>query len=437
MATADDDFKFALGSVERLLRQFRAEVKALLPAAGRGTVLADHVLAVLDAIARKVENLEAEYPQRHSEASKRAGARELRLYAPLVWATHSALTWLDPVEAQRFDLGALHFADELALSLLGPGVEVSPVQSRDYMYSTQSWPFHWLFEEHLGDETPEPERPAPIVLSIPAHERHTMLLHCLFAHELAHTAVRDGRLVDRALEPLLAGGAYDALLGEAVARAGQFGALVEEAGGKMARLWIDELLCDALAFGLLGPSYLLAFAEVGLSVGWAEPDAEHPSMASRTRLLVRLAEHSGWAQMLEKRLAQIWAWFKYAATEPAEGSTIAWFAEEVSRNCSTRIMELSEEALDDARFTSEQWIACEGYLRELLDADVLPVEGPDGEALSHAEIMLGCWLAALDEHEDTPGAISLAVDESEYQRFVAKAIEMSTALRLWEEVGVA
>ena len=81
------------------------------------------------------------------------------MYAQLVWATHDAIGWLRREEQQPLDLGALYFADEIALALLGTGVEVVPVESPEYMYWTSSWPFEWLLEGKLGEELPDGPRP--------------------------------------------------------------------------------------------------------------------------------------------------------------------------------------------------------------------------------------------------------------------------------------
>ena len=433
MAAADDDFAFVLAAAGRLLEEIREEIVSRRSKGRRGEILAGHVVDALEAIEARIHEEKQRYPSRQRSSSKEAGARELRFYAQLVWGTHRALHWLRPDEQQALDLGAQYLADEIALALMGPGVEVTPVDSADYMYSTSSWPFDWLLEDELGEQ--RPEGPRPVVLAFPAHERYTTLLHCLFAHELGHAAVDEKQLVAKVLRPLEDSGAYEAMLDGAVENARvELEELIRERAPKLANLWLEELLCDALAFGLLGPSYLFAFAEMGLSVGWSESDEEHPSMALRTQLLAIFAERGGWDAYLKARLPRIWKWLEFAAAGPSRvPSLIGSFAERICRNSLDQILDLAEASLNDEQFKAANWEAQDAYFANLLDHDILPVETEHGEAAGHAEILLATWLQALDKHDGEPSAISGAVGEDDYQRFVAKALEMSTTLRIWNE----
>ncbi len=331
------------------------------------------------------------------------------------------------------DLGALYFADEIALDLLGSGVEVTPVESADYMYSTSSWPFDWLLEEELEEELPE--GPVPVVLAFPAHARHTMLLHSIFAHELSHPAVDEKELVDAALRPLRDSGDYDRMLDDAGARTLGGAAPISsrgrpEHGHKVA----GRALLRRARVRSSGPSYLFALAEMGLSVGWAKPDDEHPSMALRIKLVSMLAERHGWSTYLEGRLRRIWEWVVHAGEGPSKvPGTVGSFAERVCRNSLTTILDLVETTVDDRLFAAPNWEKREEHLAKLLDNDVIPVEHEDGEAAMHHEILLASWLQVLDKHGGLPDAIPRAIGETDYHRFVAKSLEMSTTLRLWRE----
>jgi hypothetical protein len=444
MAAADVDFDFVLKAVRRLLAEIEAKVETRHKKGDRGAVLAEHVLQVLSAIEKRVDAEEERYPRRRdTESSKKAGARELRFHARLVWSTHCALLWLRTDDSQLLDLGALYFADEIALALLGPGVEVTPVESSEYMYSTSTWPFNWVREEQLGEELQDGDRPIPIVLAFPAHARHTMLLHCLFAHEIGHAAAAEKGLVERGLAPLNESGEYDSWLDEAVSGAGAIGPLIRAPAEERAALWLEELFCDALAFGLLGPSYLFSFAEMGLSVGWAKPDEEHPSMTLRTKLLLEFSARHRWSSYMEAEVPEIWQWLSFVAAEHSVVSTeIESFAQRVCESSLGIVLDLVEEELgEEDLFTPERWGRAEAELTKLLANDVLPVEHDDGSAAGHAEILMASWLQALKrnegEVEPAPTAISAAIGEDRYQRFVAKALEMSTTLRVWQKVKAA
>lgn len=446
MATQDDDFAFVLGAVRRLLDEISAEIEVLHPrepAGGeseearpdrRGRILATHAIDALDAIRRRVNHLEARFPSARRPPTQRAMRDELRFYTHLTWSTHHVLQWLQPREDQLLDLGALYFADEVALDLLGPGIEVNPIESSDYMYSTSIWPLNWLVRKRLGEKQSEQERPIPIVLAFPAREKSTMLLHCLFTHELSHAAVRVNELVDRCLQPMKSSGQFDDWLQFAERRSGDLAEFTQLLGPQFAGSWIEELLCDALAFALLGPAYLFAFGEVALSSGWSEPDEEHPSTATRTKQLVLLAERYGWDEFLSERLPRIWEWFKFAGQAPAVSKDQGQaFAERVCRNSFDRIAELVDEVLGERRFGPEKWRRNEEHLTTLLESDIVPAQADDGTAVSYAEILNASWLQGLAKHDNQPTAISKAVAEADYQRFVAKALEMSTVLRVWNQ----
>lgn len=448
MAPENDDFSFLLGAIRRLLDEISAEIEVLHPREAetkgkgdeeqrpgrRGQILAKHALDALDAIRRRVDDVEIRFPKATHPTTKKTVRDDLRFYTHIAWSTHHVLQWLQPREDQLLDLGALYFADEVALDLLGPGIEVNPIESSDYMYSTSIWPLNWLVRKRLKETFSDQERPIPIVLAFPAKEKSTMLLHCLFSHELSHAAVRVNGLVDKGLEPLKANGDYEQWLTEAEQRSGNLAPITQHLAPRFARAWIEELFCDAFAFALLGPAYLFAFAEMALSSGWSEPDEEHPSTATRTRQLVLLAERYEWSDFLRASLPQIWEWLEFASRAPAlskeQGQS---FAERVCRSSFERIAELVDGVLEERRFTPDQWSRNEKHLTTLLENDILPAQAEDGKAVSHAEILNASWLQGLTKHGNDPAAISKAVGEEDYQRFVAKALEMSTVLRVWNQ----
>lgn len=432
MATRDDDFTFLLAAVRRLLDEIRAEVAPRREGHKRGVVLAEHVVQTLDAIAARVEGEEQRYAHRVRPASKAGGSRELRFYAQLVWATHDALRWLRP-DPDVLDLGALYFADEAALALLGQGIEIVPVEAPEYMYSTSSWPFQWVFEQHLKEPMPKADR--PIVLAFPAHERHTMLLHCLFVHELGHASVDDHDLVEAVLQPIKGTAPYQAALQQTFAASGPASTATIAADPEgLAESWIEELLCDALAFTYLGPAYLFAFAEMGLSVSWSEPGNDHPSTTHRTSLLVDLADDQGWSAYLEARVSPIWEWLKFAATtNPGPRDAVSSFAEQVCQQARANILSAPQTVLGNHAFMAQEWKDDEKHFTDLLTNDVLPAEQEDGSPAEHAQILLAAWLQAIEKHGNRPAAISASIGETDYHRFVARALEMSTMLRVWKE----
>lgn len=433
MAAADDDFAFLLDAIKRLLSSIRSQVESGHGDRPRGDVLASHVLQTLDAITNRVQAEEGRYPLRRSQSSKEMAADSLRLYMQLVWVTHSATCWLSQDE-DTLDLGAIYFADEAALALLGQGAEIVPVADSEYMYSTLSWPFAWLFDKYLEEEMPE--GPRPIVLVYPDHERHNTLLHCLFVHELGHATVHKYDLASKVLDRLNTTSEYRQLVDSWVmpGESEPNPELVEEIETQ-ALSWLEEMLCDAFAFGYLGPSYLFAFAELCLSTSWAEVGEEHPSTTLRTNLLLRFSQRTAWDSYLRGRLRKVWDWFEFAAS-PGSAATdlVSISADRICLLARDIVIDAAEQILGSEVFKPSRWRRLDGYFAKLLDNDILPVMREDKTPASHAEILLATWLQAIDKHGATPAALARALGEERYPRFVAKALEMTTVMRTWKEV---
>lgn len=431
MAASDDDFAFLLAATRRLLGEILPVIESRRKKQSeRGAVLAAHVEDTLKAIEGRIAEEEKRYPARNSPGSKRAASRSMRLYARLIWETHGALNWLRR-DGELLDLGAAYFADEAALNLLGVGTEVVHVSNATYMYSTMSWPFEWLFENYLKEEMPKGHR--PIILTFPAHERHTMLLHCLFVHELGHTVVHSQDLAEKVLERVSETREYMTVLDEAIQIEPSRKKEIRKDTRALAKAWLEELLCDAVAFSYLGPSYLFAFAEMGLSTTWSSVGPRHPSTTLRTKLLVDFAERTGWSHYVRSRVRPIWQWFELAAETQSLAPDLADFADQICRLSSREIFETAETAVGDKRFLPAGWSKQDRHFSELLDNDILPVKRSDELPAEHPEIMLAAWMQAIKRHGNDPVAISKAVGEDKYQRFVAKALEMATLLRVWKE----
>ena len=190
--------------------------------------------------------------------------------------------------------------------------------------------------------------------------------------------------------------------------------------------------CDALAFALLGPSYVFACAEMGLSVGWSEPDEEHPSMALRMRMLVAFAGKTGWADYLKERTPEIWGWLEFIGQGPTRlKGPAASFAERVCRNQIETVIELTTDLLGDRLYRTSDWTDREEHFATLLKNDILPVQRGDGDAAEHREILLSLLGSGRSTRRmGTDGDLQFG-GRARLPTLVAKALEMSTTLRVW------
>ncbi len=434
MGVVDDDFAFLVATAQRLIDQLADEVIPRATGEWRGAVLAEHIQQTLDAIRARVDRDRVRFEGAKSDTARSTLAMRLRLLVSLAWAIHEAMPWLDPPRRQ-LDLGTTFLIDEAALAMIGPPVEVLPVESHDYMYWTLSWPFEDLWDVNLKQSMPRGTR--PIILAYPAREAPSALLHGTFAHELGHPAVDHHGLLATVADPVLRGADYLSELGT-IFGTGTDAATVRRKGDVGGRLedWIEELLCDQLALAYLGPSFLFCFAGMALPVTWNEPQEQHPNATMRVRFMVDTVIANDWHTLVSDPLPRIWAWFEEAAATPSAGADqVTKLLIKVCEDIEDEIRRVTSEMIGDRAFDAEAYSLVDKRIAELLENDILPAQLNPSTAADHRHILLVAWLHVIERHGSSPEAIPAALRERDYQRFIAKAFEMSTTFRAWNAVA--
>lgn len=441
MAGHADAFAFVLASARRTLEQVRTDQRLERPAEGRGAALATHVAAMLQLIATRINTTEAQFTTAHSESAKGALVRNLRLYTQLARAVHEALPWFERAGGTSLDLGTKYFIDEMASAIVGQGVETVSVADSTYMYSTLSWPFRITALDYFNVDVADGIR--PIVLFFPLKEADSVLLHAIVAHELGHSAVDEYRLVQTVVEPLQ----DDVAFAEALSKAAKFIqtslGVDSTAAERMARArlasWIEELLCDALALHYLGPSYLLSFSAFVLAASWTDPQASHPAPTLRIGMMIDQLTDLDWAPWLEKRFPGLWAWFLWVkATASPPMTPDNEFIQGVAVGQAQAVAVAARNRIDSKTYTPTIFTDDdkEARLDALLSRRILPVE-LDGAAVDRRNILLSGWSYALrtkpdgSVRVDGPAALAEALSEVSVQRFLGKALELSTVSETW------
>lgn len=179
-------------------------------------------------------------------------------------------------------LGALNQEEPRSIELIfRPGEEYSFELSVIDQLSRIAEPFTDDLRRLLHDF------PRLIAITYPKQREADILIHSMIAHEIAHT-VLDYRPPGSEVAPVL--DAFDR------AATKHYPTLLEELGDADAdrsiermRRWFEELACDALALGMIGPAYLFALADFDLTPsnftqipGTASFDT-HPGLAWRLR----------------------------------------------------------------------------------------------------------------------------------------------------------
>ena len=68
----------------------------------------------------------------------------------------------------------------------------------------------------------------------------------------------------------------------------------------------------------------------------------------------------------------------------------------------------------------------------LLEHDVLPAQLPGGDSANCRTIVFAGWRRAFAKHGDDPTALAAILADKAFQRFLTKALEMSTVLKVWK-----
>jgi len=147
-------------------------------------------------------------------------------------------------------VGLVHMVDALVRDLLPRGADPIIHLSPENMYSTLG-----VVEaaKQLWRLTPPPD-PHPVGFNLPALNPENAMLAPILAHEVGHTAWRQG--LDAQLNATADLTAASAHLRSAVVPGGPSAQHLAE----LFDSWRQELLCDALAAVLTGPSFLFASA---------------------------------------------------------------------------------------------------------------------------------------------------------------------------------
>jgi hypothetical protein len=429
----DDDFAFLVTTAHRLIGHLSAEVSPHIEEAEHGAALARHIGQTLEAITRRVDRENTRFAKASSPLAKSTLAKQVRFLVSLTWGIHEAMPWLDPPHRQ-LDLGTRFLIDEAALAMIGPPVGVIPVESPYYMYWTLSWPFEELWGDSLKESMPRGTR--PIVLAYPAREATSALLHGAFMHELGHPAVDHHNLLSAVADSALSSPGFisrmDVIFGE-----GNDATTVRNKRSITKRVedWIEELICDQLALAFLGPSFLFCFAGMALPVTWNEPQDQHPNATMRVRFMVNTVTERGWDELLNTPVPRIWEWFQEAATiGPSLSDPVTQLLVEVCEGVESEIRQNAERVLGDLIFDSDSYLGAANRIAELLDNEILPAQLDVHTAADHCHILLSGWLHVIKRHGGTPRAIPASLKDREYQRFIAKALEMSTTFRAWNRV---
>lgn len=344
---------------------------------------------------------------------------------------HQMATYREAVARSDVPVGLQHLIDVLMQQIVIESGDPIVHLDANNMYSTIDLvnPMRELVGALVPAGDPF-DGPHPIAFNLPALDPNNALLAPVLAHEVAHTAVTRDLLskfhAKVFAEPYLS--KINAAQAEMDAKSPskQLPEIARTLFG-----WSSELLCDAIAIALCGPSFLLAFTAFVPPTS-SVPATTHPDVQDRIRYALGLLDHLGWRSAAEERAPGLLAWIRDVASQPALTGTpeeeflrrTLDITEEVRAEIAIEHVAdfvLSSDALSDIDSASS-WLA-QGV--PLIDAG----DGP----LTPWQVVLAGWLGALEVHGDEPRTIALAAGDRDYNSVIVKALEYSQIVSEWSE----
>ena len=358
----------------------------------------------------------------------------MRLLNRNVTSMHEAAAWLNAVDEPGLHIGILYFLDEAANAIIGVDADVVPVGDAGYQYATVSWPFTRILAR-LKRKPAAASR--PVIVFFPPQETKTVLLHSLFTHELAHSAVIEHELVDDVLGAHLSEQRFKTDFAAAVkwlARNRKLDTTEAEIElTKSLASWVTELLCDAIATEYMGPTYPLAFATVVLSASWSEPNHTHPPTTLRIGAMLGQLRERGWEPHLQSTIPETLRWLDgvggltHRPSVRLEKFLIDW-----SQRLAKDVRATAVARLGSHVYTPNDFDPVSQEVGELLSRQILPAQLMDERPVDRRTIFLAGWLQVFDLYDDSPPSVALGTANDEFQDFLGTAMEMSTVLETWK-----
>ncbi len=436
MATdAARDFALLAATARRSIDDLRRAVRAAPPTGGRrGEHFLTVVEAALDALEAGIGEREAEFASAADEQEQRAVIRSMRRINYDVMGLHEVSPWVESARGSKLALGLVYFVDELVSAVLKAPADVVMTPSGTYMYST----IHKPFEDPLTNlGVTYPATVIPIIVSYPVHEPESLFLHLIIAHELGHSAIAehnlDQEVYGRDPDPTATRDTLNLAVAEYVSHEGGTPAAARGRLRVILRNWLTELICDGLAAGFLGPSYLFTAAAFGAPFHGPEPSETHPPLTLRTHLLIEQLTSWGWSSLIESAVPETHAWILDTSTRPQQAGHRTYFLrlEEAIRRLSTAIEDVVSTHLGAELFRPDAHAPNADELSALLERDILPAQLLDRSAAPRRSIILAGWVHAFAKHGDEPVSLASIVGDRDQQRFLTKALEMSVVLERW------
>lgn len=269
----------------------------------------------------------------------------------------------------------------------------------------------------------------PVVFFVPDLDPDNAMYLPILAHEVGHQAVWQSNLGDK----VMAACANDLQPLFDVALASGEG-LQAHPLRRQLRLWVDEIICDALATVLCGPGFLFAataFLPVS-STGTVE--STHPFPPERVRLTMELLRNLGWGDVLRQEVPNVAEWVDTASERNLAESAQEKFLLEALDVAAPHVQTVALHHLSGAGLDPTHFACLLPELRLLLEKGVPPAQVA-GRPVAHWNIVAAAWFHRISTGGDSPRAVAQGAVDALTNGRVLKAIELVRIVQLWEEEG--
>lgn len=308
-----------------------------------------------------------------------------------------------------------------------------------------------------------------VAIGFPGLETGRFLVHCIIAHELGHCLYLEQELESRLL-PLIRPDEQklDGLV-KAFAEARVEPGFQQEQGivqqrtlseyiseleikssvtteiTEISKFWMKELTCDAIAYLLFGPAYLLAALNFLTSMRLFDDDRDrtHPPNRMRLLLLYRiLDEETAFLKSLDHKVVDVLELWRTVATAQAPhftdpirdlaGAAILNIYHDIIRAASDAVVNIGSYSASDH---ADELTRLGQRVKRLAPPNELIENGIPCEVEFQSVINVG-WLAYITELE--PLVQKYGWDHWECKAklndLIAKAVELNQIQRRWKEV---
>jgi hypothetical protein len=417
-----DQGSFAFLNERLQSRVNRVEERLSVVPSGRGDHFIELARDLIAGAEAKRQDVLSQFPSA-TDAEKAIHVRTLLRLLGEIDVFDLLSPYFSGVGRRDLPAGLVQLIDELIAELLPNRADPVIHLDEQYMYSTLDL-VRLLSASLTSLGVTFSGSRAPVAFSLPANDPSNAFLTPILAHEVGHVAVNQANLGSEVLSRTDQKVLND-LFKDCLQQANQTDPLpwqIQFVG------WIDELLCDALATALTGPSYLFASAAF-LPAPELGETGSHPFPADRIELTLSQLDDLGWSKLLQEKTPQVVAWLKSIEQPPDPSDHLERFLRGAVKLVAPAIGEVAKQHVSTPLNAAD----AERLLPSLSEhyaVGVPPVQ-LEGKAVSSWLILLGAWLHQFQRHGDQPATVAIAIDDNQLSDFVIKAVEMSRISEAW------